>query len=110
MAQNLSPSHWLPGYSADSSAVTVPLAALPGLSAAEAHATTGDIRKVARAVLAALWAAWLGEETADRPQRMQLSRGTSVDDLTETTTRTYTATFRVATTGEEVVDEPDQED
>ena len=106
MAQNLSPSHWLPSYSADSSAITIPLASLPGLSAAEAHATTGDIRKVARALMAALYGAWMGEETDDRPSRMRLSRSTSVDDLSDTTTRTYVSEFEVETEGEDVADEP----
>ena len=106
MARNLAPSHWLTGYSADSDGITIPLSALPGLSAAEADETTGDIRKVARAICAALHAAYLGEAEADRPEQMQLSRYTNVDESTNTTTRTYQARFNVAVAEEEVVDEP----
>ena len=108
MAQNLTPSHWISGYELTdtNTKISIPIASLPGLDATEANASTGDIRKVARALLAALYAAWLGEDAADRPQRMTLSRSTSVDDLTETTVRNYGASFRVATSGEEVVDEP----
>ena len=108
MAQNLAPSHWLSGYALTdtNTKISIPLSSLPGLDATEANASTGDIRKVARALMAALYAAWLSEDAADRPTRMTLSRSTSVDDLTETTVRNYNATFRVATTGEEVVDEP----
>lgn len=106
MAMNLAPSHWLDGYTADSTGITIPLSALPGLSAAEANASTGDIRKVARAIFAALHAAYLGEAEADRPSQMQLSRYTSVDEENDTTTRTYQARFVVEVGEEEVVDEP----
>lgn len=109
MAMNLAPGHWLEGYTADSSGITIPLAALPGLSAAEAHASTGDIRKVARALLAALHGAYIGEAEEDRPQRMEISRSTYVDDSADTTTRTYQARFVVEVGEEEVVDEPEAE-
>lgn len=109
MAMNLAPSHWLDGYTADSSGITIPLTALPGLSAAEADETTGDIRKVARALLAALHAAYLGEAEADRPQQMELSRYTNIDESTDTTTRSYQARFVVKVGEEEVVDEPEAE-
>ena len=109
MAMNLAPSHWLENYSADSSGIKIPLASLPGLSAAEANASTGDIRKVARAIIAALHAAFLAEAEADRPAQMQLSRYTSVDEENDTTTRTYQARFVVEVGEEEVVDEPSAE-
>ena len=109
MAMNLAPSHWLAGYTADSSGITIPLTALPGLSAAEADETTGDIRKVARALLAALHAAYLGEAEADRPRQMELSRYTNIDESTDTTTRSYQARFVVEVGEEEVVDEPEAE-
>lgn len=106
---NLTPSHWLPGYTATESAVSIPLSALPGLSAAEADASTGDIRKVARALFAALHAAYLGEEEDARPAKMRLDRATVVDESTDTTTRAYTATFQVAVSEEDVVDEDEEE-
>lgn len=107
MAQNLAPSHWLPGYSAASGAITIPLSALDGLSAEEADADGGDIRKVLRALSAAVHAAWLAEPAEDRPRMMLIARFSSVDDSTGETTRTYQAQFQVATTGEEVVAEPE---
>lgn len=110
MAMNLSPGHWLPGYSADNTGITIPLAALPGLSAAEANATGGDVRKVARALMAALHAAWSAEAAEDRPARMTLARSTYVDDDADTTTRTYTARFEVQVGEEEVAEEPATEE
>ena len=108
MAQNLAPSHWIPSYELTdtNTKISIPLSSLPGLDATEANASTGDIRKVARALMAALYEAWLGEDAADRPQRMRISRNSTVDDETGNTTRDYTASFLVATTGEEVVAEP----
>lgn len=106
MAQNLAPSHWIDGYTVADSKLQIPIASLPGLDATEANASTGDIRKVLRALHAALYEAWLGEDAADRPQKMLLARSTTVNDSTGETTRTYQAQFNVATTGEEVVDEP----
>ena len=108
MAQNLAPSHWLSGYELTdtNTKISIPIASLSGLDASEANGSTGDIRKVLRALMATLHAAWLAEAAADRPQQMTVSRSSSVNDSTGETVRTYQAQFRVATTGEEVVDEP----
>ena len=108
MAQNLAPSHWLSGYELTdtNTKISIPLASLPGLDSTKANASTGDIRKVLRAIMAAIHAAWLAEASADRPKQMTLGRSTSVNESTGETTRTDQAQFKVATTGEEVVDEP----
>ena len=110
MAMNLTPTHWLPGYSATASAISIPLSALPGLDASEADASTGDIRKIARALSAALYAAYIGEDAADRPSRMVLSRSTYVDDSANTMRRTYTARFDVQAGEEEVAAEPEAQE
>ena len=117
MAMNLAPGHWLDGFellaasgTATAQSIAIPLAALPGLSAAEANATTGDIRKVARALVAALYAAYVAEDADDRPSQMTVGRSTSVDEQTDITTRYYDIRFRVQTGEEEVVNEPTAED
>lgn len=116
MAMNLAPSHWLPGFellsangTATAQSIAIPLTALPGLSAAEANASTGDFRKVARAICAALHKAWIDEPEADRPSQMEFSRSTSVNEDTDRTTRLYQGRFVVAVREEEVVDEPSAE-
>lgn len=108
MAMNLAPSHWIDGYELTdtNTKISIPIASLDGLDSTEANATTGDIRKVLRALMAALHAAWIAEDAADRPSRMTIARTSYVDDAAGSTTRTYQAQFLVATTGEEVVDEP----
>ena len=113
MAMNLAPSHWLPGFellaangTATAQSIAIPLSALPGLSASEANASTGDVRKVARAICAALHKAWNEEAEADRPAQMEISRHTNVDESTDVTTRVYTSRFNVGVSEEEVIDEP----
>lgn len=44
------PSLW-PGYTSDGSSITIPLAALPTLLAADAHTTTGDWQEIVRSIL-----------------------------------------------------------
>jgi hypothetical protein len=44
-----------PGYSSDGTNITIPIADLPGLSAAEADATTGDWREILQAILRSSW-------------------------------------------------------
>lgn len=105
MAMDLSPSHWLDGYSSTSSALTIPLSALPGLDASEADADAGDIRKVWRALCAAMHEAWLAEPAGDRPAKMQLARSSYTDESTGAQRRTYQAQFSVVVAEEEVASE-----
>lgn len=105
MAQNLTPAHWLEGYTATGSAITIPLAALPGLDAAEAAADSGDIRKVMRALLTAIHEAWTAEAAADRPAKWIQTRTSSINNNNNQVTRVFTNTFVTQSTGEEVADE-----
>lgn len=112
MAMNLAPSHWLEGFellaangSATKQSIAIPLDALDGLSADEANASTGDIRKVLRALLTAVNSAWEGEAAADRPAKWTQQRSSSIDGRTSVVTRVFTHTFRTAASGEEVVAE-----
>jgi hypothetical protein len=46
MAFNKAPTTLLPSYSSDGTNMTIPIAAIPGLTSAEAHTTTGDWRAI----------------------------------------------------------------
>jgi hypothetical protein len=81
MAFNKAPSAWLgAGYSADSAndEITFTTAdagsdiGLPQLTNAEAHATTGDVRAIAHALVERLFQVWNATQGADRPVRMSL--------------------------------------
>jgi hypothetical protein len=87
-------------YKAAAAAVTadsivIPLSALPGLTAAEAHATTGDGREVARQIDAAITAAYLALTEGERPTQMVASSSTSQvsNTLREVT---YTRSYNLA--------------
>ena len=107
MAQDLKPSTWIVGWSENGTAITVAdlVAAFPKMTAAEADADSGDIRKVLFAILEAIYAKWLAVDSADRPAMMTVYRSTSVNDVTGETTKTFQLQFKVANTDEEVVNE-----
>lgn len=71
----------------------MPIATFPELTAAEADAATGDIRKIAFALLDKLYDAWMGKAAADRPTKWTMDRQSSADDAAGTLTRTFVARF-----------------
>jgi len=86
--------------------VTFPIASVPELTAAEADADTGDIRKVLFALLDQIADVWYDQETADRPVNMTIFRSSSTDPETGEVTRNYQIQFNLAVGAIEVVDEP----
>jgi len=85
MAFNPAPSSWLgAGYTYASNAITMTTAAganavLTELTAAEANATTGDVREVFFAMCEAFWQSWDAKVSADRPVRMSISKQSTID-------------------------------
>jgi hypothetical protein len=75
------------------------------MTADEADAATGDIRKVIFAICEALFQTWNATATADHPTMMNISKSTSVDVSTGVITNYYTFRFYTESSGEEVVDE-----
>lgn len=83
------------GWSVDGANIVVPINSFPELEASEAAATTGDIRKVILALVDKFYDIYNGTAAADKPNKMQIYRSTSVNDVAGTTTRTYTFSFTV---------------
>ena len=108
MAFDKTPTVWMPNWSEDATNIIVPIATFPEMTAAEADAATGDIRKILYALLEKLYAVWAALAVADRPSRMTMSRSTSVNDTTGEITRQYVITLVTAPVagGIEVEDEP----
>ena len=106
MAFSKVPTAWIPNWSEDGTDIIVPIATFPQLTAAEADAATGDIRKILFGVADALVNAWIAKAAADRPAKMTLSRSTSVNDQTGAVSRRYVFDFELSTVAEEVADEP----
>jgi hypothetical protein len=71
----------------------------------EAHATTGDWRKIVYGIMEMLYQRWLNTATADRPTRMNISRSSSTNETTGAITRFYTVQITTTPSGLEVSDE-----
>lgn len=105
-ATDLLPASWISGWSEDGTDITIPLASIAGLTAAEADASTGDIRKVAFSLIDKLYKEYLAMATADRPTKMTIAKSASTNTETGVVTNAYTFRFYTEVTAEDVVDEP----
>jgi hypothetical protein len=105
MAFSPVPTDWISGWSEDATNITVPIASFPELTAAEADGASGDIRKIAFALLEKLFQAWNGKAAADRPGKWTMSKSASVNTSTGITTVQYVVTFQIATTAQDVAAE-----
>jgi hypothetical protein len=106
MALDVKPSTWIESWSEDGDDVTFPIASVPQLTADEADATGGDIRKVLFALLEQLWDVWRALDEADKPTRMNLVKNSAVNDVTGVSTNIFTVRFSNEITSQDVMDEP----
>lgn len=115
MAFAKAPSGWLgAGYSVSGSGTTAAInfgisgntnPTLPEITAAEANASTGDIRMIYYGIVEQLYQSYLAKATADRPNRMAISKSSNVDATTGLITTNYTIQFVLAATGLDVTTE-----
>ena len=105
MAFSKTPTGWLGnGYSEDGNDLTIPLSALPELSAGEADAATGDIRKILFALCSAMEAKFASLALADRPAKMTITK--TQGTLQGSTLQIgFNFNFHLEVAGLEVVDE-----
>ena len=113
MAFDPKPSTWLgAGYSLPCRRLCLPWSgkdgdkALPEVTDADAHATTGDIRKVLFGLMEAIFQAWNGVAVADRPTMMTIQKGSYANVETGQIETTFTARFTAVAAGYEIADEP----
>ncbi|MBM3120335.1 MAG: hypothetical protein FJ006_12480 [Chloroflexi bacterium] len=78
----------------------------PSVSNAEAHATTGDLRKIAYGLLNDMYGRWNALDSANKPVRMTFTRTTATNDTAQTATVTFTLRFTTGDLAGEVADEP----
>lgn len=90
MAISIAPEAYLPDIelvaasgTVTAQSVVIPLATLEGLSAAEANATTGDVRELTRTFLDSLYNAIQATPEADRPTKMTIEKNVNrnIDDI-----------------------------
>lgn len=105
MAFSAVPNTWLDNWSENGTNISVPIATFPELTAPEANATTGDIRKIVFALQEKLWTEWNERASTDRPTKWTLSKNASVNTGTGVTTVQYVHTIYLQTTAQEVAAE-----
>ena len=101
------PTDWLPNYSFTDPNITIPRTDLDGITAAESHATTGDIREIVRGLLEALYQHHQTEPFADRLTQFRISKGVSPDPVANTQEITYFVRCIVAPEDVNVIPEPE---
>jgi hypothetical protein len=102
---NQLPTAWFANWTSDGTDVTLPIASVPELTAAEADVTTGDIRKIMYAILERCWVKWNSLAIADRSTKMVLTKSSSVEAATGIITTVFTYTFKNTITAQDVADE-----
>ena len=90
---NIRPTNIFSGYTADGTALTIPYTAIPGLTSAEAHGTTGDARELIRLILEKYFTTIQALPAADRPAFMSMTRGSLVGIDSNTVRRSYSISF-----------------
>ena len=95
MAFNKAPTALFPGYTSDGTNITIPIAALAGLTSAEAHTTTGDWRQIVLAMLSTLYSHYSGLETANKPQAVVVASPTVSPITSGTLSGTFKTVYQV---------------
>ena len=110
MAFNKAPTALWPSYTYANDALVIPLAALDGLSAAEANATTGDWRAIMQALQVTLYNHYNELPALDKPESMVVSTPSvsaiSSGNFAGTIKATYSASYYLTLDGAVVADEP----
>jgi hypothetical protein len=106
MAFTKTPTAWIASWAEDGTNITVPLASFPELTAAEADASSGDIRHIVFAVIEKLYQEWVGRAVADRPTKWTCSKSVSTNTTTGEVTNTYNFVLRTTIASQDVSDEP----
>lgn len=110
MAFNKAPTELFAGYSSDGTNITIPIADILGLTAAEAHATTGDWRSIFLSLCATAFTHYNDLVEEDRPTAFVASPPTQYPvtsgDLEGTFKQTYAFVFYNTFSMPDVADEP----
>jgi hypothetical protein len=106
MAFNPSNSHWISGYTSDGTNITIPIASIANLTSAEAHTTTGDIRKLLFHLCAQLAAQFATESGAgNAPGKMVIQASSSLAADGVTVVRSYFFQFTNTIASDDVANE-----
>lgn len=96
MAFTAAPNTWFDSWSEDGTKIEVPIATFPELTAGEADGATGDIRKVLYALMEKLVSEWNERAPADRPGKMDVVKGSTLNPANNQITAVYQISFVLA--------------
>lgn len=105
MAWSALPTAVFANWSEDGTNITLPIASVPELTAAEADAATGDSRKILYALCERIWSWWNALATADKATKMTITKSASINTTTGIVTNTYTLQFMNTIASQEVASE-----
>jgi hypothetical protein len=110
MAFNDAPTTLWPSYTSDGTNITIPIAALDGLTDAEAHTSTGDWRSIMLAICSTAYRHYSELLTADKPTMFIASMPTITPVSSGTLAGTFKTTYSFVFYNEycvpDVADEP----
>lgn len=110
MAFVKAPTSLWPNYTSDGTNITIPIAALDGLTSAEAHTTTGDWRSIMLSICSTAYRHYSELAAADRPvafvATMPVPVAVSSGSLAGTYKTTYPFIFYNDYATPDVADEP----
>lgn len=98
MAFNEAPNATFSSWSEDATNITLPIASVTGLTAAEADGATGDIREVIRCILNETHTSWQNQATPPTLSEVYASSSKSQSINNDEVTETYTFKFVVSGT------------
>ena len=99
----VAPTVFFPGYASDGINITIPIASLPGLTADEAAADTGDGAEVHRALTNQVAVAYNALDEDLRPSNMTIDNPTPNGASPTTVTKTYESEFTLNIENENAV-------
>ncbi len=85
-----------PGYDASSTLASLLISDFPQLTSAEAHESTGDVRKLLFAICERVANAYQALPAEDRPANMQIFSSSSTPNSAGRFNRTFTFSFNLA--------------
>jgi hypothetical protein len=105
MAFDKTPTSWFENWSEDATTISVPLATFPELTAAEADAATGDIRKIMFAIVEKFYSVYIATLSADRPTKFTITKTATADMVRGVLKNRYTIICETDVSAQEVREE-----
>jgi hypothetical protein len=90
----VAPTVLFPNYTSDGTNISIPISSLPGLSAAEAHPTTGDGREVLRILIETAYQQFKALST--KPTRMTFVKQSQSGVSEDVNRQPYNLSFEIA--------------